>query len=190
MTVMSERIKQAMKLRNKNQAQISRETGIPTSQMSSYVTGKYEPKQTNIFLISKALNVNESWLMGLSDNIDRIPDDMRSLASPQTIEEQKNELIKDAFSVAPKLTQHSIEEALMPYIDKILNEHPGVYDLIIKTENGAQVLVEVKQPKPANEPEHTDKSDTAKITFSEMRKARNKKPTRSELNEIITEPKV
>lgn len=32
--------------------------------LSSYISGKYEPKQTNIYKIAKALDVNEAWLMG------------------------------------------------------------------------------------------------------------------------------
>lgn len=41
------------------------------SAISQYLSGKYEPKQKSIYLIAKALNVSESWLMGFTDTMDR-----------------------------------------------------------------------------------------------------------------------
>ena len=35
------------------------------SDISQYVSGKTEPQQQKLFILSKALNVNPSWLMGL-----------------------------------------------------------------------------------------------------------------------------
>lgn len=60
----SERIKEGLELRNMSQQELCNLTGISKGQMSSYVTGRYEPKQNNIYLISKALNVSPTWLMG------------------------------------------------------------------------------------------------------------------------------
>ena len=60
----SERIKKGLELRNMSQQELCNLTGISKGQMSSYVTGRYEPKQNNIYLISKALNVSPTWLMG------------------------------------------------------------------------------------------------------------------------------
>lgn len=58
------RIRQGMALANLKQADLVEMTGISKGALSSYLSGKYIPKQNNIFLISKALNVSESWLMG------------------------------------------------------------------------------------------------------------------------------
>lgn len=60
----SKRIKEGLELRNMSQQELCNLTGISKGQMSSYVTGRYEPKQNNIYLISKALNVSPTWLMG------------------------------------------------------------------------------------------------------------------------------
>lgn len=65
------RIKEAMSLRNKTQAELCEMTGIPKSAMSQYVSGKFVPKQTRIYLLAKALNVNEAWLMGYDVPMER-----------------------------------------------------------------------------------------------------------------------
>lgn len=39
-------------------------TKIDRSAISNYLSGGYEPKNNNLLKIAKALNVNETWLMG------------------------------------------------------------------------------------------------------------------------------
>lgn len=58
------RIRSAMNLANKKQADIVRETGIDKGALSSYLKGKYEPKQDVIHKLAKALDVSEMWLWG------------------------------------------------------------------------------------------------------------------------------
>lgn len=60
----NERLIQAMSQRNINQSQLVKMTGINKGALSSYVNGRYEPKQSNTYLLAKALRVNEAWLMG------------------------------------------------------------------------------------------------------------------------------
>lgn len=60
----SERIKKGMELRKMRQSDLVEKTGISKGALSSYISGRYVPKQNNIFLIAKALNVSEAWLMG------------------------------------------------------------------------------------------------------------------------------
>ena len=62
--ISNNRIKYAMKLRNKSQADIVKNTGISKGAISSYLSGRYLPKQTNVYKISAFLNVNPAWLMG------------------------------------------------------------------------------------------------------------------------------
>ena len=66
------RIKEGLKLRGMSQSELSKITNIGKSSISQYISGDYEPKQQNIFLIAKALNVNESWLMGNDVKLDRV----------------------------------------------------------------------------------------------------------------------
>lgn len=59
-----DRIKQALEIRSLKQSELVEKTGIDKGQMSSYISGKYKPKQKNLHLIAKALCVDEAWLMG------------------------------------------------------------------------------------------------------------------------------
>ena len=58
------RIRAAMDRANKKQIDIVRETGIDKGALSSYLKGKYEPKQDVIYKLAKALDVSEMWLWG------------------------------------------------------------------------------------------------------------------------------
>lgn len=64
MKTTSDRIKEGMEIRNMKQADLVERTGISKGALSSYISGRYSPKQNNIYLIAKALNVSEGWLMG------------------------------------------------------------------------------------------------------------------------------
>ena len=58
------RIKKALAFRDMKQSELCNITNIPKSAMSQYVKGSFEPKQDRVYLIAKALNVSEAWLMG------------------------------------------------------------------------------------------------------------------------------
>ena len=60
----AERLREALNMSGKKQADLVRETGLDRGSISSYLSGKYEPKQKAIYKLSKALNVSESWLLG------------------------------------------------------------------------------------------------------------------------------
>lgn len=60
----SERLSQALSVKNITQTELCKKTGIPKSAMSQYIKGNFEPKQDRIYLIAKALNISEAWLMG------------------------------------------------------------------------------------------------------------------------------
>lgn len=53
-----------MRERNIRAFEISKATGISKANISCYLSGRYEPKQKNIYLIANYLNVNEGWLLG------------------------------------------------------------------------------------------------------------------------------
>ena len=60
----SNRLNMAMKIRNIKATELSLKTGIAKSSLSEYINGKYEAKQDGLYLLAKALNVSESWLIG------------------------------------------------------------------------------------------------------------------------------
>lgn len=60
----AQRLREALTASGKKQADLVRETGLDRGSISSYLSGKYEPKQKAIYKMARALDVSESWLMG------------------------------------------------------------------------------------------------------------------------------
>lgn len=73
------RLKHAMELRDIRQAELVELTGISKGALSSYLSGRYAPKQNSIYLLSKALRINEAWLMGAD-----VPMDSDAKEEPQS----------------------------------------------------------------------------------------------------------
>lgn len=71
MNTTSKRIQEAMDLRGLKQVDLVEKTGISKGALSSYLSGRYVPKQYNTFLIAKALNVSEAWLSGADIPMER-----------------------------------------------------------------------------------------------------------------------
>lgn len=63
-TPISQRLREALALSGKKQADLVRETGLDRGSISSYLSGRYEPKQKAIYKMALALNVSEAWLLG------------------------------------------------------------------------------------------------------------------------------
>lgn len=66
-----DRLKQAMRMRNMKATDLANSTGIPKSSISYYVSGAYEPKSDRIYLMAKALDVSEAWLLGYDVSAER-----------------------------------------------------------------------------------------------------------------------
>lgn len=71
MSTTSERLRQALSLRNMKQSELSERTGIGKSSISTYLSGAYLPKQRNIYKMAQVLDVDEAWLMGLDVPMER-----------------------------------------------------------------------------------------------------------------------
>lgn len=67
----SNRLNKAMMIRDIKASALSEKTGISKSSLSEYLSGKYEAKQNGIYLLAKALNVSEAWLMGCDVPMER-----------------------------------------------------------------------------------------------------------------------
>lgn len=65
------RLNTAMRIRNIKATELSEKTGISKSSLSEYINGKYEAKQDGVYLLAKALDVSEAWLMGLDVPMER-----------------------------------------------------------------------------------------------------------------------
>lgn len=62
------RLNKAMNMRNITITRLAELTGIDKSKISSYLTGRYKAKQDGVFLLAKALNVSEPWLLGYDES--------------------------------------------------------------------------------------------------------------------------
>lgn len=60
----SVRLQKALDIRNMKQTELVEKTKINKSSISTYLSGEYEPKQTNVFKMASALNVDPFWLLG------------------------------------------------------------------------------------------------------------------------------
>lgn len=65
------RLSYAMKIKNIRPVDLSKVTGISKTNLSCYMSGKYEAKQDGVEILAKALDVNPVWLMGYDVPINR-----------------------------------------------------------------------------------------------------------------------
>ena len=66
-----ERLREAMSIKNKKQIDLVRTTGIDKGSISSYLSGRYEPKKEAIYKLAIALDVSEMWLWGYDVPMER-----------------------------------------------------------------------------------------------------------------------
>lgn len=65
------RLTYAIKIKGVRPVDISKVTGISKTNLSCYMSGKYEAKQDGVEILSKVLDVNPVWLMGYDVPMDR-----------------------------------------------------------------------------------------------------------------------
>ena len=65
------RLRKALSDRNMKPVELAEKTGIPKSAISQYMSGYSKPKNDRIYLICRALDINEAWLLGYDVTMDR-----------------------------------------------------------------------------------------------------------------------
>lgn len=73
MDELKNRLQAALSVANIPAVELSEKTGIPKSSISQYLSGYAKPKQDRIYLMAKALDVSEAWLMGYDAPMERTP---------------------------------------------------------------------------------------------------------------------
>lgn len=96
-----ERLREAMAIKEKKQIDLVRATGIDKGSISSYLSGRYEPKQEAIYKLAIALDVSEMWLWGYNVPMER------------TQKQKNNDAISD---IVVKLRS---DEEFLSIVDKI-----------------------------------------------------------------------
>lgn len=74
----AERLRQALDESGKKQAELAREAEVDKGALSSYLSGKYEPKQKAISRMAAVLGVSEMWLWGYDVPRDRSPEQKKN----------------------------------------------------------------------------------------------------------------
>lgn len=101
----AERLKQIMEDRNLRQIDIiekckpyCKELGVKMgrSDFSQYLSGKIQPKQTKLAILSRALNVSEAWLMGFD-----VPMSSNGASTAETVDEREQVLL-ELFRLVPE----------------------------------------------------------------------------------------
>lgn len=69
----AERIKEALRLRGLRQIDLAERSGISKGSISQYISGKFDPKQVNLYQMAKVLRVRPDWLMGLDVPMEEAP---------------------------------------------------------------------------------------------------------------------
>ena len=71
MASFQERLNEALSNSGLTQSELGRRAHIDRKVISGYIHGKYKAKQVNLYNLAKVLNVDEGWLMGVSDKKER-----------------------------------------------------------------------------------------------------------------------
>ena len=67
-----DRLNQALEIRDMKPIELLKRTGLSKARISQYTNGVYEAKQKALYLIARALNVSEAWLMGYDVPMERL----------------------------------------------------------------------------------------------------------------------
>ncbi|WP_455652069.1 LexA family protein [Phascolarctobacterium sp.] len=134
MAEFKDRLSEAIKKSNLKQADIVERTGINKGALSSYLSGKYKPKQDNTYRLAKILNVNEGWLLGLDVPMQR--GISNNILIKETITPQYP-FIPDAVAAGIPCTIEGRKE--LPTIgisDTVMGKYAGNKHILIMRVNG------------------------------------------------------
>ena len=94
------RLRKAMEIAGKSQADLVQETGIGKSNLSRYMSGKFDPKSDTVYKLATALNVAEMWLWGCDVPMERPVETKKEQPTEiDGLSEKRKALIDFAMSV-------------------------------------------------------------------------------------------
>ncbi len=119
--LLKNRLKQALSLKNMKPIELSEKTGIPKSAISQYTSGYAKPKQDRIYLICKALNVSEAWLMGYDVPMEKTPSNQKQAANSLSQKEvslvtKYRAIDDDGKKVVDTIIDREYERATIPML--------------------------------------------------------------------------
>ena len=121
------RLKYAIKIKNIRPVDISKATGISKTNLSCYMSGKYEAKQDGVEILAKVLDVNPVWLMGYDVPMER------SLSNTKISE----------INILNLLTNEVVQKIPYSYRTDIEDDKPENFFAIYATDNSMAPLLDV-----------------------------------------------
>lgn len=119
------RLKKAMEIRGMRQADLIKKTGIGSSAISQYASGKVEPLSDKICILAEALNVNPSWLSGFDVEMEKVPTlDLEFINTDELMEIAKNKRIMAYATKLMKLSTFQ-QEMIFNNIDMFEQNNKG-----------------------------------------------------------------
>ena len=115
-STVSERLKEAMRIKGIRQVDLCRVCQIPKGAMSLYISGAYEPKQDRLQTLAIALGVDIAWLMGYDTNM--TPVDKSKSPEELTLSEGER-LLLDLFRQIPEEQQKAFLQMGRLYADSL-----------------------------------------------------------------------
>lgn len=119
-----ERIRQGLEIREITQTQLAARANIDKGQLSSYISGKYKPRQNNIDALAAALNVNEAWLMGFDVPMERASN---NIETDQSV--SKSVECKEILEICEQLSTHN-QRKVLTYSKNLLSTQQMEEDLL------------------------------------------------------------
>lgn len=75
---LKDRLKEALEVRGMRAVDLQEATEVPKSAISFYLAGKSKPKADRLYIIARALNVSETWLLGYNVPMARTTDQKKN----------------------------------------------------------------------------------------------------------------
>lgn len=109
-TSCAKRLSLALSIRKMKQSDLCSLTGIPKSAISQYIKGSFEPKQERVYIISKALDVSEAWLMGYDVPMER--QEEKNVSPDKLALTEGEQMVLDLFRRVPEEQQKIVLEMI------------------------------------------------------------------------------
>lgn len=124
--IIRNRIREALQIRNMKQVELSEKTGIAKGTINNWLNNRYQPKQTPLVKMAKALDVSELWLAGYDVPMNRPVEQKKSDELAQLIHSmRKDEELKNLFISICSLTgeQRKTIKSLVSELSKLNSLH-------------------------------------------------------------------
>lgn len=104
----SERLKEALDIREMKAAELSERSGINKPSISCYLSGRYEPKQEALYKMGRVLDVAEMWLAGYDIPMERPKSQKNNAAISDIVVKLRSD--EEFLSIVDKISRMDSEK--------------------------------------------------------------------------------